>query len=165
MKTRHVFSTPDLATARAAMDAARRAGVPDDDLLLVARSDIELEAIPDRYKEADTDLMPAALRGAGYGGATGLLAGLVAVVVAPVGLTLAGAAAIGLAGALVGCWASALAGSSLPDPIRRRFHDEIEAGRILVIVDGDKAMLDGVTQVIEASGATILPFEAAKALS
>ena len=165
MKTRHVFSTPDLATARAAMDAARGAGVRDDDLLLIARSDIELEAIPDDYKDADTDLMPAALRGAGYGGATGLLAGLVAVVATPVGLTLAGAAAIGLAGAMVGCWASALAGSSLPDPIRRRFHDEIEAGRILVVVDGDKDQLDGVTQVIEAAGATILPFEAPKALS
>ena len=74
MKTRHVFSTPDLATARAAMDAARGAGVRDDDLLLIARSDIELEASPDDYKDADTDLMPAALRGAGYGGATGLLA-------------------------------------------------------------------------------------------
>ena len=63
------------------------------DILLIARSDIELESIPNERKEADTDLMPAALRGAGYGGAAGLLAGLAAVVITPIGLTLAGAAA------------------------------------------------------------------------
>ena len=83
MKTRHVFSTPNLETAQAALAAAREAGVEDNDLLLVARSDIELESIPDNRQEADTDLMPAALRGAGYGGATGLLAGLVAFAIPP----------------------------------------------------------------------------------
>ena len=58
MKSRHVYSTPDLTGARAALEAARGAGVADSDLLLVARSDIELESIPDGRKEADTDFMP-----------------------------------------------------------------------------------------------------------
>lgn len=165
MKTRHVFSTPDLATAQAAMDAARGAGVNDDDILLIARSDIELESIPNERKEADTDFMPAALRGAGYGGAAGLLAGMVAVVVTPVGLTLAGAAAITVAGALVGCWASALVGSSLPDPVRAKFDAEIKAGNILVVIDGDKALLDAATPRLAAAGARLLPFEAPTAFA
>lgn len=165
MKIRHVFSTPDLENARAAIDAARSAGIHDEDILLIARSDIELDAIPNERKEADTDLMPAALRGMGIGGAAGLLAGLVAVVATPIGLTLAGAAAAAMAGAMVGGWASALAGSSLPDPIRRKFHDEIQAGRILVVVDGSKELLDGATAVIERAGARLLPFEAPKALA
>lgn len=165
MKTRHVFSTPDLATAQAVMTAACAAGVEDNDLLLVARSDIELESIPDARKEADTDMMPAALRGAGYGGAAGLLAGLVAVVVPPVGLTLAGAAAVGLAGAMIGTWSSALVGASLPDPIRVKFEDEIKAGRILVVVDGHKDLLDAAEPAIVRAGATHLPFEAPKVLS
>ena len=46
----------------------------DDDILLVARSDIELEAIPDDRKEADSDMLPAAARGAGMGAGAGLLA-------------------------------------------------------------------------------------------
>lgn len=165
MKTRHVFSTPDLATAAVVMAAARAGGVEDNDLLLVARSDIELESIPDARKEADTDMMPAALRGAGYGGAAGLLAGLVAVVVPPVGLTLAGAAAVGLAGAMIGTWSSALVGASLPDPIRVKFEEEIQAGRILVVVDGDKPLIDAAEAGIIRAGATALPFEAATALS
>jgi hypothetical protein len=165
MKIRHVFSTPDLATADAAMAAARGAGVEDADLLLVARSDIELEAIPDERREADTDMLPAAVRGAGYGGAAGLLAGLVAVVVPAVGLTLAGAAAVGLAGALIGTWSSALMGASLPDPIRVKFEDEIRAGRILLLVDGAEDLLLRSEPAIVAAGATILPYESLKAMS
>lgn len=165
MKIRHVFSTPDLQVAQAVMDAARNAGVNDDDILLVARSDIELEEIPNERKEADTDLMPAALRGAGYGGAAGLLAGLAAIVITPIGLTLAGAAAAAVAGALVGSWASALVGSSLPDPIRRKFDAEIQAGRILVVLDGDKPFLDSIEPQLAAAGATALPFEATKAMA
>lgn len=165
MKTRHVFSTPDLAGAMAAMAAARTAGIDDNDLLLVARSDIELETIPDSRKQADTGMMQAAVHGAGYGGAAGLLAGLVAVVIPPVGLTLAGAAAVGLAGAMIGTWSSALVGASLPDPVRVKFEDEIQSGRILVVVDGDKEILDAAEPSIVSTGATALPFEAASAVS
>lgn len=164
MKTRHVFSTPDLDTARAAMDAARNAGIDDECILLVARSDIELESIPNDRQEADSDFIPAALRGAGYGGAAGLLAGLVAVVVTPIGLTLAGAGAFALAGALMGGWASALMGSSLPDPVRRKFDDEIQAGNILVVIDASKEVLTSAEPAIVRAGATPLPFEATTAL-
>ncbi|MDQ3038435.1 MAG: hypothetical protein M3Q51_07950 [Pseudomonadota bacterium] len=165
MKIRHVFSNPDLLTTAAAMVAARGAGIEDADMLLVARSDIELDSIPDSRREADTDMLPAALRGAGYGGATGLLAGLIAVVVPPVGLTLAGAAAVGLAGAMIGTWSSALVGSSLPDPIRVKFEDEIEAGRILLLVDGSEELLARAEPAIVAAGATPLPYETLKAMS
>jgi hypothetical protein len=165
MKIRHVFSTPDLDTAQAVMNVARNAGVDDNDILLVARSDIELEEIPNDRKEADTDLLPAALRGAGYGGAAGLLAGLAAVVVTPIGLTLAGAAAAAVAGALVGSWASALVGSSLPDPIRRKFDAEIQAGRILVVLDGEKPALDRIEPLLVNAGATPLPYESTKAMA
>ncbi|ALN63992.1 hypothetical protein GLA29479_3130 [Lysobacter antibioticus] len=167
MKTRHVFSTPDLATAQAAMDAAREAGVHDDDILLIARSDIELKSIPNDRKEADTDLMSAALRGAGYGGATGLLAGLLAVVISPIGLTIAGAAAATVAGAMVGCWASALMGSALPDPIRRKFDAHIQQGRILVVIDGDRdLLLQAEARVLRnAIGAELLPFDSLKAFA
>lgn len=164
MKNRHVFSTPDLDTAKAAMDAALRAGIRDEDILLVARADIELESIPSERQEADSDFIPAALRGAGYGGAAGLLAGLVAVVVAPIGLTIAGAGAVAVAGALVGSWASALVGSSLPDPVRRKFESEIDAGNILVVIDATKESFGRATPAIVGAGAFPLPFDATTAL-
>ncbi|MFQ6310344.1 hypothetical protein [Lysobacter capsici] len=160
MKQRRVYRTDDIAQATRAVEALRAQGISDDDISLVARSDIELQSIPNRHKEADTDFMPAAVRGAGIGGATGLLAGLAATVVMPVGITLAGAAVVGAVGALVGTWASALMGAALPDPIRQKFDDEIAAGRILVLVDAESPMHERLGDALANAGATLLDYDA-----
>lgn len=159
MKTRHVYSAPDLAIAHAAMDAARRAGVADDDISLVARSDIELQAVPDDRKVVEGDFYPAAIRGVGGGAVIGLLAGLVAVVIPPLGLTLAGVGVTTLAGAAVGGWATALAGSAVPDPVRRTFEEDIAQGHILVVLDADKPVLERADAPICQCGARHLPFD------
>ncbi len=165
MKIRHVFCAPDLATAQAAIRAARRAGVENRDLLLVARSDIELHSIRNGRKEADTDMLPAAMRGIAYGAATGLLVGGVAMLVPTLGLGWTGVAAATIAGAIIGGWASALVGAALPDPIRRKFNAEIEAGNILVLVDADRELLDTAGFAIVREGAQLLPFESHKAMA
>ena len=165
MKTRHVFSAQDVAQARSAVLTLREQGIGVDDISLVARSDIELERVPDVLKEADTDFLPAAMRGIGIGGATGLLAGVAAVVFTPIGITLASAAAIGAMGALVGGWSSALMGSALPDPVRQQFDDEISAGRILVLVDADEATQARVTAALAALGVQRLEYETPTAMT
>src|SRR5690606_8489776 len=89
---------------------------------------------------ASSATLPAAARGAGYGAGAGALAGLAAATFPPLGLTLAGALlGGGAAGALVGTWASAMVGASIPEPERRHYEAEIEAGRVLVVVDADDA--------------------------
>lgn len=160
MSHRYVFSTRDVAHARQALAALHMAGIGNDSISLVARSDIELERIPDSLKEADTDAVPAAVRGMGLGGATGLLAGLAAVAFAPVGITIAGAMAIGAVGALVGGWSSALMGSALPDAVRQQFEGEIERGKILVLVDTvDEGQVPAVMGAMEHAGASRLSFD------
>jgi hypothetical protein len=165
MKTRRVYSTADLDHARSAMQAARASGVADEDLSLIARSDIELEEIPENRKDEHTDFKPAAVRGLAEGGATGLVAGLVGMAIPPLGVTLAGAVAVGAAGALVGAWTNALMGASSPDPVRQKFEGEIEAGRILVVVDGEGEAGERADRAVVATGATPLPFEQPTALS
>lgn len=54
---------------------------------------------------------------------------------------IARAAAATAAGVMVGCRASALIGPSLPDPIRRKFDAHIRAGWILLVIDGDRELL------------------------
>jgi hypothetical protein len=159
MKTRRVFSTPDLDVAQRAIAAARSAGVPDPDLYLIAKSGIEMEQIPEHRKDVTTDFVPAAVRGAGAGGAIGLVAGLIAVTIPAVGITVAGAGLITLIGAAVGGWSHALAGSAIPNPVRRRFEEEIEAGRILVVVDDEQERAAAVDRAIIATGAVQLPFD------
>lgn len=165
MKVRRVYSTSSLPAAQTAIRDIRDAGIEDDDISLIARSDIELERVPEHQKEAPTDFKHAALRGAGLGGATGLLAGLAAVAFPPLGLTIAGVALTTLGGAAVGTWASALVGASLPDPIRRRFEEEIEAGRILIVIDGEGEALERAEAALNAAGAVHLPYDEPSALS
>jgi hypothetical protein len=55
-------------------------------------------------------------------------------------------------------------GSSLPDPVRRKFDDEIQAGNILVVIDASKEVLTSAEPAIVRAGATPLPFEATTAL-
>ena len=95
MKTRHVYSTTGMDMVKEGIRVARQSGIAHEDVSLIARDDIELEAIPEERKVVDNDFYPAALRGVGIGGASGLLAGLVAVAIAPIGLTLAGAVRAG----------------------------------------------------------------------
>lgn len=163
MKTRHVYSTLHVEDAQRALQAARDSGVDNDDLSLIARSDIELQDIPDDRKEAKTDFLPAIARGAAGGGAAGLLGGLIAVAIPPLGITLAGVAVTTLAGALVGSWSSALVGASVPDPVRRRFEDEIAAGRVLLVLDAEEPVLSRADEAILATGAVPLPYEATSA--
>lgn len=165
MKHRRIYSTPNLAAAQAALGAARDAGIDRDCLSLIARSDIEMDAVPDDLREAHTDMVPAALRGAAGGGAVGLVAGLIAVAVPPLGITLAGAAIMAGVGAAVGSWSSALMGATVQDPVRRKFEDAIEGGQVLLVVDGDDAALAAAEAAVVRSGATPLPYESASATS
>ena len=165
MKTKHVYLANDLRIASAAIAAARGCGVEEPDIALIARSDLEMERIPENFRNASTDFVPAMLKGAVGGGSAGLLAGLVAVAIPALGVTLAGAAAIALVGAAAGTWSAGLMGSALPDPIRRKFEDEIAAGRILVVIDAAEADHPAVQAAMIQAGTTPLPFEESSAMT
>lgn len=164
MTSKHVYSAATDEQVVRAVQLAQGAGLGEESISLIARADIELESIPDDLKTAETDLMPAAARGAGYGAAAGTLAGLAAAVFPPLGLTVAGAMlGGGAAGALVGSWSSALVGASMPDPVRRQFENEIEAGRILVVIDTDEIKHAELAPAFAEAGLTRLLYEPAAA--
>ncbi|AWV07107.1 DUF1269 domain-containing protein [Marilutibacter maris] len=162
MKQHHVFSTRDMRHANEVVALTRESGVPDRDISLVARADIELGEVPNERKEADTDFMPAALRGAGYGALAGIVIGLIGLMLVPLGGL--GIALMAAVGAVVGAWASALMGSALPDPIRRKFQDQIEAGRVLVVVDADEDTQKMLEQRLGERGAIHLDHHSAAAM-
>ncbi|MFY2763476.1 hypothetical protein [Arenimonas sp. MALMAid1274] len=164
MKIKRVYRIP-LPQMGSAIGVVRSAGVPDEDIALIARSDIEMETIPEQFRNASTDFVPAALKGAATGGTAGLVAGLVALAVPTFGVTLIGAAAIAAAGVAAGTFSSALVGSSLPDPVRRTFEDEIKAGNVLMTVDAAEENLPRIEAALLAVGATVLPFEESSALT
>lgn len=165
MKTRHVYSTPDVAAAELAVQALRHAGIPEEGISLIARHDIEVKQIDDDRIERRSDFAQGAIKGVVGGTGSGLLVGLIAMVVPPLGLTLAGVGALTLAGAAVGTWTGMLAGSSVPGSVRQKFEDEITAGRVLLVVDGDDEQLAAAEAALRPLDATQLPFDTLTAIS
>jgi hypothetical protein len=131
---RQVYSLPSASTAQAAVAALRGAGFTEEHISLAARHDIELERLPEAYAEETHDFNGGLKRGLVFGGGTGLLAGLVAASIPSFGVTLAGAALMGLAGVALGGWSSALVGTTVPSDLRRDFEEEIEQGRVVLAV-------------------------------
>ena len=165
MRKRHVFATPDVATARRVEAEALRLGVGRDCICLEARSDIELGRLDDDEKNTSMDIIPAAWHGTIYGAAAGLAAGLVAMYIPFFGVSLAGAGALMVVGALVGTWASVLMGSALPDAVRRTFAAEIESGRVLVVIDAEPEDFERIEPALAMAGAVRLPFESTTAFA
>ena len=165
MTKRHVFATPDVATALRVEGEATRLGIGRGCICLEARGDIEVRRIDDDEKNVSMDIIPAAWHGTIYGAAAGLAAGLVAMYIPFFGVSLAGAGALMVVGALVGTWASVLIGSALPDEVRRTFASEIESGQVLVVIDAEAEEFDRIEQALSLAGAVRLPFESTTALT
>jgi hypothetical protein len=165
MKTRHVFTTRDVAAAEAAVGALRQAGISDDDISLIAKHAIENDSIPDGLQETGGDFSRGGLKGLAFGGGSGLVFGLAALAVPALGLTLIGVAAMTFAGAAVGGWTGMLTGTAEPDPVRRKFEDEIAAGHVLLVVDGDDELLARADAALSKVDATRLPFNSPTVLT
>jgi hypothetical protein len=133
---RYIYAFDTAESAEAALERLKALGFDEEDISLIARPDIQHDKIPNRLLDASTDVVPALGRGAVAGGAAGLLAGLVVSLVPPIGIALSAAELIAFlaGGAIVGAWTAGLAGSTVPNAIRRTFDGEIEAGRTLLIV-------------------------------
>jgi hypothetical protein len=136
---RFIYAFDSAGSAHAAVMTLRLNGIDEECISLIARADIQLEKIPERYLDAPTDFVPALGRGAAIGGITGLFAGLVAMAIPPLGIAVGGSALLAFfgGGAVLGAWSSALVGASIPDSIRRKFEDEIQAGRTLLVIDSN----------------------------
>jgi hypothetical protein len=133
---RHIYAFDSAHAARAAIHQLHECDVGDHAISLIADSRIQFDEIPRRYRDASTDFVPALGRGATIGAVIGLCAGLITLFVAPPSVGASASVLVGLVviGALVGAWGAALVGASVPDQIRRKYADELRAGRILLVV-------------------------------
>lgn len=137
MTARLVFSVPDRQKGREVVQQLKDTGVGESCISVIGNDAEQLSELPDPG-EFENDVVPASQRGALFGGATGLLAGLGAVVVAP-GLAIGGAAlALALAtagGATFGVLASSIVGASVPNSQLREYEDAIAEGALLMVVE------------------------------
>ncbi len=147
MKSRHVYALKDRQKFDAAVAAVRACGVDDDDISIVARHDIELAIDP----EAPHDE---------HGRLAGLLAGLSAVTVPTLGVSIAGAGLLNLLGANLGAWVRGVSGEHdhEDDDVRAYFQERIDRGEILLVVDAAPEMHGAVNAQLVVLDAEPLRF-------
>ena len=143
------FLVPDLDTARQIVNELLLARVEERHIHLVAREGTSMEDLPEATFLQKTDFVPALERGLAIGGATGVVASLVAVTIG--GMVLAGGAvlAIALAGAGVGAWMSSMIGASIPNSRIKEFEKAIDAGEVMMMVDVPKGKVHQIEDLIK----------------
>lgn len=143
------FLVPNLETTRKIVDELLLARVEERHIHVLARRDTPLEDLPEATFLQKTDFIPSLEQGLAVGGATGMLAGLVAVAL-PTGLVLGGGAvlAVSMIGAGLGAWASSLIGASTGNRRLKDYEDAIEQGQLLVMVDVPKSRVEDIEALV-----------------
>jgi hypothetical protein len=144
------FILPDIRTTETVVDELLLKRVDDRHIHVVAREGTALHDLPEASLLQKSDFIPAVERGLALGGATGILAGIAAVTLPPVGLVLGGGAILGtgLAGAGIGAWLSGMIGVSVANSQIQQFEQAIQAGKVLVMVDVPRARIDEIEALI-----------------
>jgi hypothetical protein len=143
------FLAPNVDTTKKIVDDLRCARVEDRHIHVLAKRDTPLDDMPEASVMEKTDFIPALEQGLALGGATGLLAGLVAVAL-PTGLVVGGGAVLGiaLAGAGIGGWLSSMVGMSAGNRRIEQFQEAIEKGKVMVMVDVPRDRVEGIEAII-----------------
>ncbi len=151
------FLSPDIAHAKAVFKNLKDAGFEEKHIYAIANSNTPLEDLPDGGPEED-DFLPAFERGVTFGGATGLLGGLLALAFPPAGIIVGGGGVllVGLMGASLGGLLTGMAGAAFPNSRLQAFEEEIVAGKILVMVDVPRHQLADVNDLIQRRDPDVL---------
>jgi hypothetical protein len=159
MRRRLYFVLPDVDSARRTADDLLLARVEDRHMHFLARRGTDLGELHEAGYLMKTD----ALHGAGVGLGLGALGGLVLGAVLlfnpiegtqPHQVTLLIAVLIG--GAL-GAWISSMVGSSVPNSKLKHFQGEIDAGKVLMMVDVPLGTVDRIREIVVARHPEAVP--------
>src|SRR5690554_6280815 len=125
----------DVDGAHRVVEDLRQQGVTEASIYVVAREGTPLGNLPDAGLLGKSDFFPQLQRGIAAGGTIGVIGGLIAMRVA--GAVFGGAAVLlfGLIGAGLNGLLAAIFGAGFPNSRLQRFENEIEAGKVLVLVD------------------------------
>jgi len=154
MKRRQYFLFSSIQETKKAVDELLLARVCIDNIHILAKEGSDLGDLPEAGILQKNDIMHSVIIGLGVGGLIGIFGGLIAH--NTLDLELGGALLIiSLATALIGAWASAMIGISIPNQHLKRFANAIENGQILLMVDVKKERVEEIEALILSHHATV----------
>lgn len=159
MRRRLYFVLPDVDSARRTADDLLLARVDDRHMHFLARRGTDLGELHEAGYLLKTDLLHGAGIGLGLGALGGLAMGALFLLSPiegtqphPVSLLIAV-----LVGGALGAWVASMVGSSVPNSRLAQFRQDIEAGRVLMMVDVPYAAVEPIRQGVVARHPEAVP--------
>ncbi len=150
MRRRLYFMLPDLASARAMLDELLLARIDEKNMHFCAKEGMLPADMPEANSFQKTDLIHGAEVGMLIGGIAGLLAGGLWLIFPPEGMEMRILAVLvsAIGGSLFGSWASGKAAKSIPSSSLKPFMDDIEDGKVLLMVDVPFKRITEIQQLV-----------------
>ncbi|AEJ03058.1 putative transmembrane protein [Nitrosomonas sp. Is79A3] len=145
------FLAPDIAVTKRVVDDLILARIDEKHIHVIAKRNTPLEDLPEATLLQKSDFVPAVEQGLAVGGSTGMLAGLIAIMLPPASTVIAGGILLAttVVGASVGAWVSGMVGMSIGNRRIKEFEDAVEAGKFLVLVDAPTSRLKEIEERIK----------------
>ncbi|MHB8535906.1 MAG: DUF1269 domain-containing protein [Sulfuricaulis sp.] len=151
MRRRLYFLLPDVKSAKALFRKLLLARIEERHVHFLAREGKGLSDLPEATMLQKSDEIHGLALGLVVGGTTGALAGVVALMFPPTGLTmgLGVILAMSVIGAIVGIWVSGMIASDVPNTRLQPFAKEIEQGKILMMLDLPRDQVKDIGDMIK----------------
>ena len=152
MRRRLYFVLPDVASARSMLNEMLLARIEVRHIHFLSRRDTLPDDLPEANVLQKTDIVHGAQMGIGIGGIVGAVAGALVVFFPPEGVTLKlfTILVVAIAGALFGAWASSMVASSVPNSRLKAFQRDMEAGRVLMMVDVPMSRVQEICELVSS---------------
>ena len=152
MSKRLFFMLPDAEICGKVVTELNEAGISKRHMHTIAHAAQRLDGLPKASILQKSEFIHGIETGLGVGGVAGFLGGLLTVTFPPAGLALGGAAiaATALAGAGFGAIVSGLVATEIPNHEVEAFEEDIESGKVLLLVDVPRKQTARFIEMIKA---------------
>lgn len=150
MRRRLYFLLPDAESSRQTANDLLLARIEDRHMHFLARRGTDLGELHEANSLQKSDLVHGAEMGLAIGGICGLIAGVIVVAWPPGGVTLQLVTILimSIIGAVLGAWISSLVGAGVPNSRLKAFAQEIEQGKILLMVDVPPGRVEQIRDLV-----------------
>jgi hypothetical protein len=150
MRRRLYFLLPDVESARRTADDLLLARIEDRHMRFLARRGTDLGELHEASYLQKTDLVHGAGIGLMLGGIGGLVLGALIVTYPPEGTSpqLVAVLIAAVVGGALGAWMASMAAAAVPNSRLKQFQDDIERGRVLLMVDVPYGRVEQVRDLV-----------------
>jgi len=150
MRRRLYFLLPDVESAKRTADDLLLARIEDRHMHFLAKRGTDLGELHEADYLLKTDIVHGAGVGLMLGGIGGLILGALIVSYPPEGTQpqLVAVLIAAIVGALLGAWMASMAAAAVPNSRLRAFHDDIQRGKVLLLVDVPYGRVQQIRDVV-----------------